>query len=120
MVIHHTDELLYIRKGDHPYPTTAIVPDQLPMLKAGDLVEIRNTRTWDSVKDFIATGEGNVVVRVICAKADPAFDKCVEVKGPKLGKHKGRGPTGTPYPASVKDYGFTFTKRYDQKGDPLR
>lgn len=118
--IANTGELLYVSKGDRTFATAAIIPDHLPVLKAGDLIEIRNTKTWRVDEDFLKTGEGNIVVSIICAKADPQFDNCIETKAPRLGKHKGRGPTGTPYPKSVKDYGFTFTPKYDQKGNPVR
>ncbi len=71
------------------------------------------------LKDFSKTGEGNIVTRILCRKAQPDFDAC-ENALPKTGKHKAMGPTGTPFLASVKEYGFTFTPAYDDKGNLLR
>ena len=111
--------MLWMDKGRLGYPTGAIVPDHIRQLRAGDIVEIRQTETWDTMKGFTSTGEGNVVVRILCSKADPGYDDCLE-KAPRVGKYKGFGETHTPYPASVKDYGFTFTPMYDASGKQLR
>src|SRR2546423_721600 len=58
--------------------------DHLPQLQAGDIVEIRQTGTWQTMEDFISRGEGNIVVRIMCAKADPDYEQCRE-RGPKVG-----------------------------------
>ena len=111
--------VLWVSEGGLLYTGGAYVPDQLPQLRAGDIVEVRQTGTWDTMKDFSKTGEGNIVVRIICRKSDPAYEKCFE-DAPRINKTKGVGRTNTPYPASVRDYGFTFTPMFDHKGQALR
>lgn len=115
----NTGSALWIRTGELAFPTGAIVPDHLPQLHAGDIVEIRQTKSWMSMEDFAITGEGNVVVRVLCAKAGPTYNECLE-KAPKTGRFSGFGFTNTPYPPSVKDYGYSFTPMFDAKGSALR
>lgn len=112
--------LLWVGQGDLYFPLAAMVPDQVQRLKAGDVVEVRQTGTWDTVVDFTKSGEGNIVVRVICEKARPDYEDCLHTKAPKLGKHFGMGETHTPYPASVKSYGYTFTPAYAEDGTALR
>lgn len=110
---------LWVERGGVSFFSGAVVPDQLPKLHAGDIVEVRQTGTYDTMKNFIATGEGNIVVRILCRKGTPDFDKCLN-DAPTIGKSKGVGETHTPYPASVRDYGFTFTPMFDEKGNALR
>lgn len=117
--LNNTGSALWIEKGGLLFMTGAIVPDHLSQLRAGDIVEIRQTQSWMSMEDFALRGEGNIVVRVICAKVDPTYDECRE-KGPKTGRFSGVGATNTPYPASVKDYGYSFTPMFDAQGKPLR
>lgn len=105
--------------GEYTFMTGAIVPDHLPQLKAGDLVELRQTGTWRTMENFVAKQEGNIVVRILCRRDAPDFMECAKTT-PKTGKNYGVGPTGTPYPASVKDYGFSFTPWYDDQGSALR
>lgn len=109
----------WVADGEGLYSTPALVPDSMPRLKAGDIVEFRQTSTWDVLKDFSKTGEGNVVTKILCRKAQPDYTACLEA-APRTGKTRGNGPTGRPFPASVKDYGFTFTPAYDSKGTLLR
>lgn len=97
----------------------ALVPDHIGALKQGDIVEWRSVNYWDSTVNFEKDGEGQVVTRVLCRKSAPDFEACRDAL-PRYGKHKAAGPTGTPFPASVKEYGFTFSKFYDMKGEPLR
>lgn len=111
--------MLWADQGELTFPTGAVVPDHLPRLKAGDIVEIRQTGTWRTMENFVSRGEGNVVVRVLCRKADPTYDKCLEA-APRIGKYKGVGETRTRYPASVSGYGFTFTPMFDSSGRALR
>lgn len=70
------------------------------------------------MESFTAKQDGNIVVRVLCRKADPAYEKCRDAL-PQVRKYP-NGPTGTPYPVSVKEYGYTFTPAYDAKGQPTR
>ncbi|WP_281915303.1 hypothetical protein [Caldimonas thermodepolymerans] len=119
--LNNTGELLWKKKGSLLFMTGAIVPDHLPPLKAGDTVEIRNVSTWHAMEDFLAKGEGNIVVRILCRKADPNYEACLnDPNGPSVGDIRGVGETGTPYPEKVADYGFTFTPLYDEKGNKLR
>jgi len=111
--------MLWMDQGRLGFATGAMVPDTMRQLRAGDIVEVRQTDTWDTMKGFTSTGEGNVVVRILCSKGDPGYDECLE-KAPRVGRHKGFGETKTPYPTSVKDYGFTFTPMYDTSGKQLR
>jgi hypothetical protein len=111
--------VLWVSEGELLHTGGAYVPDQLPQLHAGDIVEVRQTGTWDTMKDFAKKGEGNIVVRIICRKGEPSYDKCFE-DAPRINKTKGVGRTNTPYPESVRDYGYTFTPMYDDKGQALR
>jgi hypothetical protein len=117
--LNNPDSLLWVESGQVMFLTGAMVPDHLPRLKAGDIVEVRQTATWRSMEDFVAKGEGNVVVRVLCTKAQPDYDACLD-RAPRIGRYKGVGPTGTPYPKSVAAYGFRFTPAYDANGRPVR
>lgn len=110
--------LAYYADGQFTHPTVAAVPDHLPKLKAWDIVEFRHVDSYRTLTDFSSTGEGNMVVRVLCHAGDPEYKKCAEA-APKVGKWTG-GEGPTPYPASAKSYGFTFTPAYDAKGQPLR
>lgn len=96
--------------GTFLFSSAAVVPDHLPPLKAGDLVEVRHVRTWESLKQFSLTGEGNRVLRVWCEKASPQFQNCLDA-APRIGRVKGQGPTGTAFPESPLVYGHTFTPR---------
>lgn len=111
--------LLWMSQGELMFMTGAYVPDHMPRLRAWDIVEIRHTGTWNTMKGFTQSGEGNIVVRILCRKSDPAYETC-RAKAPKTGKYSGVGPTGTPYPASVREYGFTFTPIFDAEGRQLR
>ncbi|MYM81809.1 hypothetical protein GTP44_07535 [Duganella sp. FT50W] len=115
----NTGSALWIAKGELAFPTGAIVPDHMPQLHAGDVVEIRQTASWMSMENFSVTGEGNIVVRVLCYAADSTYKACVD-KTPKTGRIAGFGFTNTPFPASVRGYGFTFTPMFDEQGRALR
>lgn len=111
--------LLYVQAGYLKRMTGAMIPDHLPLLKEGDIVEVRQTGTYETLKGFSVSKEGNVVLRVLCQKADPGFAQCV-AKLPSIGKYAGAGQTGTPYLPTVRQYGFKFTPAYDMRGTPLR
>jgi hypothetical protein len=114
-----TSSGLWVTKGSLMFSTGAYVPDQLPQLHRDDVVEIRQTGTWMTMEDFATRGEGNIVVRILCRKADPNYEQCLN-QAPKVGEFRGVGETHTPYPASVRDYGFTFTPMFDAEGRALR
>lgn len=109
----------WVRAGEKGWVATGIIPDHMAPLKRGDVVELRQTGTYNVIKGFVKTGEGNIVLRVLCRAADPQYKECVS-KLPSIGKFQGFGETKTVYPASAKEYGFTFTPKYDEKGKPLR
>ena len=111
--------VLWKGPGDHLYLAGAMVPDHIAALKAGDIVEWRSISSWDSLVGFDRTGEGQIVTRVLCRKSSPDWQQCHDSL-PRFHKHKAAGVTGTPFPASVKDYGFTFSKFYDESGKLLR
>jgi hypothetical protein len=113
-----------IRESDlfrHTFMTGAIVPDSLPLLRAGDVVEFRNTSGYDNLVDFARTHEGNVVLRVICWADDPALLDCARAHAPWKGygsRAEVSGVAGTPY-RDIASYGFTFSERYDNEGRVL-
>ena len=109
----------WMASGDKIWPTSAIVPDHIPKLHTFDIVEIRQTGTWEVNKNFAKTGEGNIVVRILCKYGDPAYESCLD-RQPRIGKHRGFGETGTLYPVSAKEYGFSYTPMYDQNGKAIR
>lgn len=119
MNISNPGSALWVDSGELTVMTGAVIPDQLPRLKAGDIVEIRQTGTYRTMENFLQKKEGNIVTRIICRKADADYENCLNTKAPRIGKVKGVGETGTPYPASVADYGFTFTPAYTPDGKPL-
>lgn len=113
--------LLFQKKSSQLYITGAMIPDHIGKLKSGDIVELRSVSAWDSLVNFAATGEGQIVTQVLCRKADPAWQKCVDAL-PRFHDYKATGQTGRPFPASVKDYpeNFKFSRFYDDKGKLLR
>lgn len=117
--LRHPEYGAWVSSGQKAWPTSAVVPDHLPKLNRGDFVEVRQTGTWNVDKDFVAKGEGNIVLRVLCPAGAPDFKECVK-KLPRIGKYQGFGETGTLYPASVQEYGFTFTRKYDKDGKAIR
>ncbi len=62
-----------------------------------------------------STCEGNIITSIICRKAKPTYEKCL-ADAPRLNKTKGVCRTIIPYPESVREYGFTFTPMFDDKG----
>lgn len=109
---------LWHTPGTFMWITGAVIPDNIPLLKAYDLVEFRQVTGNRSMQDFSKTGEGNVVVKVLCRKADADYQKCADAL-PQLAKAPS-GDTGIPYPASVREYGQTYTPAYDAKGVLVR
>jgi hypothetical protein len=107
-----------VTDGKYGYSSSATVPDHIGRIKAWDLVEYRSTGTYDTLLDFTKKQEGNIIVRVLCRKADPDYEKCRDALPQQ--RNYPNGPTGTPFPASIKEYGYTFTPAYDDKGTPLR
>lgn len=115
----HPEYGAWVRVGDKAWLAAAMIPDHIEPLKAGDYVEIRQTGTFRTVEDFVSKQEGNIVLRVLCRKADPQYLECAK-KLPRMGRYLGFGETGTYYPESIREYGFTFTPKYDKNGKPLR
>jgi hypothetical protein len=110
---------LYIKDGAFPWFTAAYVPDHIPLLKAGDIVEIRQTGTYDTMMNFDKSRDGNAVLQLLCRKADPQYLACAD-KLPKIGKFLAVGPSGTAFATSLPTYGYTFTPAYSKDGKPLR
>lgn len=113
----------------------AVVPDGTPPLKAGDLIEVRHVRTYDYLKDFAQTGEGNAMLRLICPagaktgrQEQEDFKKCAS-QAPWLqawGEEKRfyfgilAADSGRPYAVSLKDHKeLRFTPYYDARGATL-
>lgn len=115
---------IVIRESDnfrHTLVTGAYVPDHMPLLRQNDIVEFRNLEVFDNLRNFVKTGDGNVVLNVICFKADPQYDECTKTKAPWKGKGKTAtvsGVAGTAW-KPVESYGFIFTPRYDDEGNTL-
>lgn len=99
----------------------AVVPDQFPRLMEGDIIELRNTGTYEILTDFPQTGEGAVVTRVFCRAGTPEYAAC---RGslPVVGRSpRPAGQTGADFKPSVKDYApLTFTRWYDDNGKAVR
>lgn len=105
--------------GEYIWATTALIPDNVNRLRAHDIVEFRQLGASRTLENFSKTGEGNVIVKVHCRRADANFEACKNAL-PQIGKFGPSGDTGIPYPASVKSYGLSFTPAYDSEGKPLR
>ena len=118
LTLTHLKGFAWYPAGKLFYSTMAAVPDSLGRLKAWDLVEYRSTGTYRTLENFATKQDGNIVVRVLCRRAEPDYEKCRDAL-PQVRNYP-NGPTGTPYPASVKEYGYTFTLAYDAKGQPTR
>jgi hypothetical protein len=113
------ENFLWFKPGSQLYLVGAMVPDHIGELKRLDIVEFRSVSSWDSLVGFERTGEGQIVTRVLCRKASPDWQKCHDAL-PAFHQIKAAGPTGTPFPSSVKDYGFTFSPFYDMSGKLLK
>lgn len=112
-----------IRESDvvrHHFLTGAIVPDQLPQLIAGDIIEFRNPSGFDTFRGFAQTKQGGgIVLDVICYKDDPAFDECTKTRSPWKGWGWNKEPGGvgpSPYVEDTGAYDFSFSERYDDGG----
>ena len=110
---------LYRDDGELGFNAGAMVPDHLPALKAWDLVEVRQTGTYDTMKNFSRIGEGNAVLRVLCQRADPGYQQCAAAL-PRIGRYPHQGNTNAPFLKSLKDYGFTFSPAYTEEGKSVR
>ncbi|WP_139026509.1 hypothetical protein [Achromobacter arsenitoxydans] len=114
----HPEYGAWVRAGGKGWVSTGIIPDHLPPLKQGDVVELRQTGTYNVVKGFVENGEGNVVLQILCSAGDPAFKECVAAL-PRIGAFQGFGETSSYYPESIREYGFTFSQNYDANGVAL-
>jgi hypothetical protein len=114
----HQRAILWRPAGGAPWTAGAIVPEHIKKLKAWDLVEFRNVGTYRTIEDFVSKKEGNIIVRVLCRRADSDYEKCRDALPQQNGYPNGQ--TGTPYPISIKEYGYTYTPAYDDKGKLTR
>jgi hypothetical protein len=88
--LRHLNGFLYKSDGEVTYPTGAMVPDHLPELKAWDIVEVRQTGSYDVMEGFSKTGEGNAILRILCRKSDPGYEQCADAL-PRIGKYRAQG-----------------------------
>lgn len=113
------DGFLWFKSGSQMYLVGAMIPDHIGEIKREDILELRSIASWDTLVDFHTTGEGQIVTKVLCRRASPDWKKCHDSL-PMFLTHKAAGFTGTLFPQSVKDYGFTFTQYYDEEGKLLK
>jgi hypothetical protein len=111
--------IAFIPKGRVSWFTAAMVPDHIPRLGAGDIVEFRQSGTWDTLEGFLGKKDGNIVLNLICKAGVPGYEICVSSL-PAIGEGKATGPTNTYYPASLLEYGFRYSPAYDDAGLALR
>lgn len=111
----------------------ALVPDGMPLMKKGDLVEIRHYRMFGSLKSFESSGDGNAVLRLLCPSSPSrgdmaAFKACASnAKWQTRWGESNRyftgilaSPSGRPYAAHLRDHKeLSFTPYYDEDGEPL-
>lgn len=115
--------------------TGALVPDHLPKLKKGDVIEVRMRQPRDGALGFTGEQDAPIVINLICPfagrlesedrdKIDARFKPYYECASKLPARHPydrdtRLGPSDTPYLNHWKDYGFTVTKRYTVDGEPL-
>jgi hypothetical protein len=114
------NSVLWKGAGEHSWPTGAAVPDHISRLHAFDIVEFRNAGSRHTSDNFLSTGEGNIVLQVLCRAADANYKKCKEALPRPGGKEWPGGSLGTPYAKKAADYGWNFTPAYDASGKLLR
>lgn len=81
---------LWYADGQYMWITTALIPDHISRVKAYDIVEFRQLNAWKTLDNFSQTGEGNVIVKVHCRRADADYEACKNAL-PQIGKF---GPSG--------------------------
>jgi len=102
--------------------TLAAVPDTFPLLKDGDVVAIRMPTNLDGLLNFSDTKEGTSAVSVVCLVDRKDYTDCwknVPVPDPKNRMKGANGVAPIPFRASLRDYGFTYSPRYDAAGHVL-
>jgi hypothetical protein len=121
VIMHGEDNaMLWVERGKHLRPHVALVPDHLPPLKRFDAVEFRSVQAWNAVKGVAEGADINVVVNLLCLAPENATPRLV-VKDPCItqlpaawgSKVVGISESRTPYPTHYREYGMTFTPRYD-------
>lgn len=112
-----------------------MVPDGMPLLKKGDLVDVRATRMYDYLQDFARTGEGSAVIRLLCPgedKVTPERQAQFKACASTLPWHQPWGedkrywdgiiasPSGYPFLPKLKDHTeFQYTPFYNAEGTQL-
>jgi DNA-directed RNA polymerase subunit H (RpoH/RPB5) len=86
----------------------ARVPDQLPRIHSGDLVDVYEINWHDT--DYGAL-KADIVVKLVCRSEDSA---CFKRSKAEIGGRSEIVSVGKPDMS-----GFTFTKQFDVKGKPL-
>lgn len=111
----------------------AVVPDGMPLLKNGDIVEVRAGQVYDYLKGFAQTGEGTAVLRILCptnssAALQSRFKECAQelpwLQSWGEGKRYYDGilasPSARPYAASLRAHTeLKFTPFYSANGEQL-
>jgi len=110
-----------------------MVPDGFPILRGGDVVEMRTLGLYGYQKNFISSGDGAAVLRILCPRNErnepgAAMHAC----GESLAWYDGWGekyhfwegivasPSGRPWLPSLKDHTeLSFTPYYDDAGNVL-
>ena len=134
--------VVLMHKGDDDQPlfgntgfgaSLALVPDGMPQLKKGDLVEFRHVRKFGGLEDFDKTGDGNAVLRLLCPSSPDSGDKEVFRSCASHAKWQARwgekhryymgilaSPSGRPYAKHLKDHReLSFSPYYDENGHLL-
>lgn len=107
-------------RGSFTWRVSALVPDHLPPLKKGDIVEIRNARDWAQLKHWHdEKADVNVVLNILCRKEQPDYEKCYKSLPRFNEKYPTNGYSRTPVYKTWQEYGLTFSRAYDEKGKPL-
>lgn len=111
----------------------AVVPDGMPLLKNGDLVEARVGNVYDYLKGFAQTGEGTAVLRILCPanthrSQQERFKQCASelawYKGWDDGQRYYNGIVAAaserPYLPKLSDHTeLKFSPYYDVEGSAL-
>lgn len=102
------------------YHSNAYVPDYLPLLRDGDVVEVSQKGVADQLTAAPEEGrDSSVVVRVVCFKGAPDYEQCWKSYGVAMSSaiqgasHLAHPVEGAPFIEGPERYGLTFTPRYD-------
>jgi hypothetical protein len=107
-------------RGSFLWRVSALVPDHLPRLKKGDIVEVRNARDWEQLKHWSEEkADVNVVLNILCRKEQADYEACYKALPRFNPKHPSYGYSRTPVYDTWHAYGLTFTRAYSNAGTVL-